>query len=71
MLLRLLLLIATMAYTGPDARSEEDRKMGGEGFGTIVNLFVGLGVIVLLALVVLGILAVTGQFTSDLLDPVT
>ncbi|HVL23758.1 MAG TPA: hypothetical protein VM450_06715 [Thermomicrobiales bacterium] len=71
MLLRLLFLIATMAYTGPDARSEEDRKMGGEGFGTIVILFVGLGVLALATLVVLAILAMTGQFDSDLLDPLT
>jgi hypothetical protein len=71
MLLRLLLLIAMMGYTGPDARSEEDRKMGGEGLGTILNLFVGLGAIVLAVLVVLAILAITGQFESDLLDPIT
>ncbi len=71
MLLRLLLLIAMMGYTGPDTRSEEDRKMGGEGFGTIVNLVAGLGVITLAVLIVLAILAMTGQFDSDLLDPVT
>jgi hypothetical protein len=71
MLLRLLLLIAMLGVTGPDARSEEDRKMGGEGLGTMVNLFAGLGVITLAVLIVLAILALTGQFDSDLLDPVT
>jgi hypothetical protein len=71
MLLRLLLLVAMLGVTGPDARSEEDRKMGGEGLGTMVNLFAGLGVITLAVLIVLAILALTGQFDSDLLDPVT
>jgi hypothetical protein len=72
MLLRLLFLIAMLGYTsGPDARSSEERKMGGEGLGTIVSLVAGLGVIALLVLIVLAILAITGQFESDLLDPIT
>ena len=71
MLLRLLFLISMLGYTtGPDARTKSD-KIGGEGFGTIVNIFVGIGVLVLIALVVLGIMGVTGYFESDLLDPVT
>ncbi|HEV2072311.1 MAG TPA: hypothetical protein VGR29_01600 [Thermomicrobiales bacterium] len=73
MLLRLLFLISLLGYaTGPDARErEEDDKLGGEGFGTIVMLFVGLGLLLLLALVVLAILAVTGQFDSEFMDPIT
>lgn len=72
MLLRLLFLISLMGYaTGPDAREHEDEKLGGEGFGTIVTLFVGLGALVLLTLIVLAILAITGQFESDLMDPLT
>lgn len=72
MLLRLLFLIAMLGYTtGPDARSTEERKMGGEGFGTVVALVAGLGVIALLVLVVLAILAMTGQFDAELLDPIT
>jgi hypothetical protein len=73
MLLRLLFLISLLGYaTGPDARErEEDDKLGGEGFGMIVMLFVGLGLLLLLALVVLAILAVTGQFDSEFMDPIT
>lgn len=73
MLLRLLFLISLLGYaTGPDARErEEDDRLGGEGFGTIVMLFVGLGLLLLLALVVLAILAVTGQFDSEFMDPIT
>jgi hypothetical protein len=71
MLLRLLFLISLLGYaTGPDAR-EKRQKLGGESFGTIVNIFVGIGAIVLLALVVIAIMAVTGYFESDLLDPIT
>lgn len=73
MLLRLLFLISLLGYaTGPDARErEEDDKLGGEGFGTIVMLFVGLGVLILLTLVVLAIMALTGWFESPFMDPIT
>lgn len=73
MLLRLLFLISLLGYaTGPDARErEEDDKLGGEGFGTIVTLFVGLGALILLTLVILAILALTGRFESGLMDPIT
>ena len=71
MLLRLLLLISMLGYTsGPDAREGRD-KLGGEGFGTIVNIFVGIGLIILIGLIVVAIMATTGYFESDLLDPVT
>lgn len=72
MLLRLLFLISLLGYaTGPDAREEDDEKLGGEGFGTIVTLFVGIGVLILLALIAALVLAVTGYFDSDLMDPIT
>ena len=71
MLLRLLFMISLLGYaTGPDAR-EKPEKLGGEGFGNIVKLFVALGAIILLALVVISIMATTGYFESDLLDPAT
>ena len=71
MLLRLLFLISLLGYsTGPDAREKSD-KIGGEGFGTIVTIFVGIGAIVLIGLVIVAIMATTGYFESDLLDPVT
>lgn len=70
MLLRLLFLISLLGYaTGPDAREDEDEKLGGEGFGTIITLVAGLGVIVLLGLIALAVMALMGQFESDLMDP--
>jgi len=69
MLLRLLFLIAMMGYTGPDARSTEERKPTGGAFGTIVGLFTALGAVVLAVLIVLAILVITGQFDADLWDP--
>jgi hypothetical protein len=71
MLLRLLFLISLLGYSaGPDAR-EKRQKLGGEGFGTVVNIAVGIGAIILIALVIIAIMATTGYFESDLLDPVT
>lgn len=72
MLLRLLFLISLLGYTsGPDAREGSPRKMGGERMGMIVNIFVIIGTIVLLALIVLGVMSITGAFDSELMDPVT
>ena len=73
MLLRLLFLISLLGYaTGPDAREqEEDDKIGGEGFGAIVILFVAIGAIILLTIVVMAILALTGRFESPFMDPIT
>lgn len=72
MLLRLLFLISILGYTaGPDTSDASEKKMGGETMGKIVLLFVGIGALVLLALVVLAVMAVTGAFDSELLDPVT
>ena len=73
MLLRLLFLISLLGYaTGPDARErEDDDKLGGEGFGTIVTVLVGIGAVLLLALITLAILALTGRFESEFIDPIT
>lgn len=71
MLLRLLFLISLLGYTtGPDAREEDDR-LGGQGFGTIVNIFVGLGAIILIGLIVIAIMASTGRFEHEFIDPLT
>lgn len=70
MLFRLLLLLNILGLSvGPDAREEEE--LGGKTFGTVVQLFTALGLLVLIALVVLGILALTGQFDLEYFDPVT
>jgi hypothetical protein len=71
MLLRLLFLISFLGYTtGPDYREEEEEKLGGQGFGMIVILLAGLGVLVLIGLVVLAVMAITGSFESEFFDPV-
>ena len=74
MLLRVLYLFALIGMVGSDAgassaNDDDDARMGGEGFGNIVMLAVGLGVLLLGAVVVIAILALTGQFESDTLDP--
>jgi hypothetical protein len=51
-----------------DSGAEEER-MGGEGFGNIVMLFVILGVLVLAAVVIFAVLALSGQFLNPYLDP--
>jgi hypothetical protein len=71
MLLRLLFLISFLGYTtGPDYREEEEEKLGGQGFGMIVLLFAGLGVLVLIGLIVLAVMSMTGNFDSEFFDPV-
>jgi len=76
MLLRVLYLIALIGVVGGDARTsttedDENVRVGGEGFGNIVMLAVMLGVVVLGAIIVIAVLAATGQFESDVLDPRT
>ncbi|HLU35247.1 MAG TPA: hypothetical protein VKZ61_05705 [Thermomicrobiales bacterium] len=71
MLLRLLFLISFLGYTtGPDYREEEEDKLGGQGFGALVLLFAGLGVLVLIGLIVLAVMSITGNFESEFFDPV-
>lgn len=75
MLLRVLYLVALIGLVGGDSRGsshdEGERRVGGEGFGNIVMLVAMLGVLVLGAIVVIGILALTGQFENDVLDSIT
>lgn len=70
-MLMLLVLVAQMKLNTVDASDDEVERepMGGEGFGTIVQLFVLLGVLVLAVLIVLGILSLTGQFDMEFVDP--
>jgi hypothetical protein len=71
MLLRLLFLISFLGYaTGPDYREEDEERLGGQGFGRIVILLAGLGVLVVAGLVVLAIMAITGSFDMEFFDPV-
>lgn len=70
MLFRLILLLNILGLSvGPDARDEEE--LGGKAFGTIVQIFTGLGLLVLLTLIVLGIMALTGSFELEHFDPTT
>ncbi len=75
MLLRFLFVIALIGVLGGDSRAassdedSEETRMGGEGFGNVVMLFVILGVVALVAVIVLGILALTGQFDNTVVDP--
>ncbi len=79
MLFRLLSLVALIGVVGSDSRtttggdeeSNDDVRMGGEGFGNIVMLFVVLGALVLLAIIALAMLALSGQFENELTDPLT
>lgn len=72
MLLRLLFLISFLGYTtGPDFREEEEQKLGGKGFGMVVILVAGLGGLVLIGLVVLAVMAMTGSFQDEFMNPLT
>lgn len=71
MLLRLLFLISFLGYTtGPDYREEDEQKLGGQGFGMVVILIAGVGLLVLIGLIALGVMSITGAFDSEFLDPV-
>ncbi len=52
--------------TGED---DKEARMGGEGFGNIVMLFVVVGALVLLAIVAIAMLGLSGQFENELTDP--
>ena len=70
MLFRLLLLLNILGLSvGPDARDEDE--LGGKAFGSVVQIFTAIGLIVLVVLVVLGILSLTGSFDLDHFDPTT
>lgn len=70
MLFRLLLLLNILGLSvGPDAREEEE--LGGKTFGIVVQVFTALGVLTLITLIVLGIMALTGQFDIEHFAPLT
>jgi len=74
MLFRLLFLISLLGAVGGDARhsdmeTDQERRMGGEGFGNIVMLVVVLGALLLVGIIVLAILALSGQFENEFVDP--
>lgn len=70
MLFRLLLLLNILGLSvGPDARDEEE--LGGKAFGSVVQIFTAIGLLVLIVLVTLGIMALTGSFDMENFDPVT
>lgn len=71
MLLRLLFLLTFLGYaTGPDYREEEDQRLGGQGFARVVLLVVALGLLTVGTLVVLAVMALTGNFDMPNIDPV-
>ena len=70
MLFRLILLLNILGLSvGPDARDEDE--LGGKAFGSVVQIFTALGLLVLVILVVLGIMALTGAFDMEHFDPTT
>lgn len=82
MIFRVLYLIALIGLVGRDSGSgpgdrpvvrmdedEHEERMGGEGFGNVVSLVVLIGVVLLAAVIILAVLAFTGQFENELVDP--
>jgi hypothetical protein len=64
-------LVALLGVVGSDARSndEDEPRMGGEGFGNIVMLAVIIGSLVVGAVLVFAVLALSGQFENTIVDP--
>lgn len=70
MIFRLIMLLNILGLSvGPDAHDEDE--LGGGGFGTVVQIFTAIGLVVLIVLVVLGIMALTGAFELENFDPTT
>lgn len=75
MLFRILYLIVLIGIVGHDSgpaprvEPAEEQQMGGEGFGNVVALVALLGVAILAAIVILAILALSGQFANEVVDP--
>jgi hypothetical protein len=71
MLFRLLFLISLLGVVGTDATSgtDDEERVGGEGFGNVVMLAVILGLVLLAAVVIIAALSLSGQFEKDLIDP--
>lgn len=69
MFLRLFLLLTLIGHLGEDAR--DGSRLGGKGFANVLYLVFLLGVVVVVALVVIMIMALDGQFLNDHLRPLT
>ncbi len=69
MIFRLFMLLTLIGQVGPGTSDPAERKLGGHGFGNLLTVIVILGAIVLVAIVVIAILAMTGRFENTLMDP--
>lgn len=70
MLFRLIMLLNILGLAvGPDAREEDEHRPGAQGFGNVVQIFTGLGLLVLVVLIVLGVMVLTGSFEMEHFDP--
>lgn len=69
MFLRLFLLLTLIGHMGEGAR--DGSHLGGKGFANVLFLVFLLGVVVVVALVVVMIMALDGQFLNDHLRPLT
>ncbi|MGC4190912.1 MAG: hypothetical protein QM589_07085 [Thermomicrobiales bacterium] len=67
--LRLFLMLSLLGHIGEDARDESN--LGGKGFANILFLVVLLGVVAVIALIVVMIMALDGQFLNDHLRSLT
>ena len=71
MLFKLMLLLNILGLSvGPDARDDDD-ELGGKAFGSVVQIFTAIGLVVLIILIVLGIMSLTGAFDLENFDPTT
>lgn len=74
MFLRLLLLIQLISLMGPGSSASADdspRHTGSEGFGRVIQVVFYLGVLVLIAIIIFGLLSIAGDFKISHLDPRT
>lgn len=75
MFLRLILLLQLISLMGPgpspNAGEPTERKMGGEGFGKVIQALFYLGVLILIVIVVIGLFSIAGDFKVSHLDPRT
>jgi uncharacterized membrane protein (DUF106 family) len=73
MLFRLLSTVMMLRMMSSHYAQEpvEEETKGGEGFGSVVGFVTFIATILVAAVIVLAILSLTGQFESDVIDPVT
>lgn len=70
MLFRLIMLLNILGLAvGPDATDDEELRPGANNFGNVVQIFTGIGLLVLITLIVLGVMALTGNFELENFDP--